>query len=368
MIIGVPKEIKPDEYRVGMVPAGVRELVLSGHSVLVEKSAGGGSGIQDELFVQEGAEMVDAAEELWSRAEMVVKVKEPVEPEFGYLREGLIIYTFLHLAAERRLTDVLLEKGVTGVAYETVQEEDGSLPLLIPMSEIAGRMAVQEGAKYLEKAKGGRGILLGGVPGVAPGRVAIIGGGIVGTNAAKMAIGLGARVTVLDSSLARLRYLDDIFGARLETLYSNSHTVRETVKAADLLIGAVLIAGAKAPHVVARPLISEMKKGAVIVDVSIDQGGCIETSRPTSHHDPTYTVDGVTHYCVTNMPGGVPHTSTHALTNATFPYAFEIAAKGIKIAVEENFSIKKGINVYRGKLTCEQVAQSLDKSYTPLEL
>ena len=368
MIIGVPKEIKPDEHRVGMVPAGVRELVLRGHVVLVEKSAGGGSGIQDELFVQEGAEMVVAAEELWSRAEMVVKVKEPVEQEFGYLREGLILYTFLHLAAERRLTDCLLEKGVIGVAYETVQEEDGSLPLLIPMSEIAGRMAIQEGAKYLEKEKGGRGILLGGVPGVAPGRVAIIGGGIVGTNAAKMAMGLGARVTVLDSSLARLRYLDDIFGARLETLYSNSHTVRETVKAADLLIGAVLIAGAKAPHVVTRSLISEMKKGAVIVDVSIDQGGCIETSRPTSHHEPTYTVDGVTHYCVTNMPGGVPHTSTHALTNATFPYALEIAAKGIKIAVEENFSIRKGINVYRGKLTCEQVAQSLDKSYTPLEL
>lgn len=368
MIIGVPKEIKPDEYRVGMVPAGVRELVLRGHVVLVEKSAGGGSGIADELFVQEGAEMVAAAEELWSRAEMVVKVKEPVEQEFDYLREGLILYTFLHLAAERRLTDCLLEKGVIGVAYETVQEEDGSLPLLIPMSEIAGRMAIQEGAKYLEKEKGGRGILLGGVPGVASGRVAIIGGGIVGTNAAKMAIGLGARVTVLDSSLARLRYLDDIFGARLETLYSNSHTIRETVKAADLLIGAVLIAGAKAPHVVTRSLISEMKKGAVIVDVSIDQGGCIETSRPTSHHEPTYTVDGVTHYCVTNMPGGVPHTSTHALTNATFPYALEIAAKGIKIAVEENFSIRKGINVYRGKLTCEQVAQSLDKSYTPLEL
>ncbi|MFQ5433099.1 MAG: alanine dehydrogenase [Nitrospinota bacterium] len=367
MIIGVPKEIKPDEYRVGMVPAGSRELVLSGHTVLIEKSAGMGSGITDEQFMQEGAELVGSADELWARAEMVIKVKEPVEPEFDYLREGMILYTFLHLAADKRLTELLLEKGIIGVAYETVQEEDGSLPLLVPMSEIAGRMAVQEGAKYLEKEKGGRGILLGGVPGVSPGRVAILGGGIVGTNAAKMAMGLGARVTVLDASLARLRYLDDIFGGRAETLHSNSHTIRESVMAADLLVGAVLLAGARAPRLVTRPMIGEMKKGAVIVDVSVDQGGCIETSRPTSHHDPIFVVDGVTHYCVTNMPGAVPHTSTHALTNATFPYALEIASKGIKIAVKDNYSLKKGINIYKGKLTCEQAANSLDMPYTALE-
>ena len=367
MIIGVPKEIKPDEYRVGMVPSGARALVQGGHTVLVEKSAGEGSGITDGQFTHEGAELVESAEEVWTRAEMIIKVKEPVESEFDCLREGMILYTFLHLAADKRLTEVLLEKGIIGVAYETVQEEDSSLPLLIPMSEIAGRMAIQEGAKYLEKEKGGRGILLGGVPGVSPGRVAILGGGIVGTNAAKMAMGLGARVTVLDGSLARLRYLDDIFGGRLETLHSNSHTIRESVMAADLLIGAVLLAGARAPRLVTRPMISEMKKGAVIVDVSVDQGGCIETSRPTSHHDPIFVVDGVTHYCVTNMPGAVPHTSTHALTNATFPYALEIASKGIKIAIKDNYALSKGINIYKGKLTCEQAANSLDMPYTALK-
>ena len=368
MIIGVPKEIKPDEYRIGLVPAGAREFVLRGHTVLIEKSAGVGSGITDEQFMHEGAELVDSAQELWGRAEMVIKVKEPIEPEFGHLREGLILYTFLHLAAEKRLTHTLLEKGIVGIAYETVQEEDGSLPLLIPMSEIAGRMAVQEGAKYLEKEKGGRGILLGGVPGVSPGKVTILGGGIVGTNAAKMAIGLGARVIVLDASLARLRYLDDIFGGRVETLHSNSHTIRESVMSADLLIGAVLRAGARAPHLVTRSMVGEMKNGAVIVDVSVDQGGCIETSRPTSHHDPIFVVDGVTHYCVTNMPGAVPHTSTHALTNATFPYALEIASKGIKIAVRDNCALKKGININKGKLTCERVADSLDMPYTTVEL
>jgi len=368
LIIGVPKEIKPDEYRVGLVPAGVRVLVLGGHTVLVEKSAGVGSGLSDALYAQEGAEIVDSAQEVWSRAEMIIKVKEPIEREYGYLRESLIVYTFLHLAAEKRLTEVLLDKGVIGIAYETVQEKDGTLPLLVPMSEIAGCMAVQEGAKYLEKEKGGRGILLGGVPGVEPGRVTILGGGVVGTNAAKMAVGLGARVTLLDSSLPRLRYLDDIFGGALETLYSNPHTVREYVSTADLLIGAVLKPGAKTPHLVTRSMVGEMRDGSVIVDVSVDQGGCIETSRPTSHHDPTYKVDGVTHYCVTNMPGAVPRTSTFALTNATFPLALEIAEKGYKISICDNFALKRGVNVFRGKLICRQVAESLGMEYSPLEL
>lgn len=367
MIVGVPKEIKADEYRVGMVPAGVRELVLKNHTVLVEKSAGDGSGLPDDLYIKEGAEVVSTAQEVWSRSELIVKVKEPIEEEYKYLREGLLLYTFLHLAANKPLTEVLLEKRIIGIAYETVQEADGSLPLLVPMSEVAGRMAVHEGAKYLEKEKGGRGILLGGVPGVAPGRITIIGGGVVGTNAAKMALGLGARVTLIDSSLKRLRYLDDIFGGRLETLHSNRHTIRESVRQADLLIGAVLIAGAKAPRLVTRSMVGEMKKGAVIVDVSVDQGGCVETSHPTSHHDPIFVVDGVTHYCVSNMPGAVPHTSTFALTNATFPYAFQIAQKGITICIGEHRAIRSGINVYCGSLVCKQVALSLDMDYKPLK-
>lgn len=368
MIIGIPGEIKPDEYRVGMVPSGVHQLVLAGHKVLVEKSAGEGSGFPNLSFITEGAEIVETAEEVWSRSEMIVKVKEPIDPEFNYLREGLILYTFLHLAADRELTEKLLDKSIIGIAYETVQDNNGLLPLLVPMSEIAGRMAIHEGAKYLEKEKGGRGILLGGVPGVEPGKVVILGGGVVGTNAAKMAVGLAARVTVIDSSLGRLRYLDDIFGNRLETLHSNPHIIRERVLEADLLVGAVLIPGAKAPLLVTREMVPEMKQGAVLVDVSIDQGGCVETGRPTSHHDPTYVVDGVTHYCVSNMPGAVPRTSTLALANATFSFAFEIAQKGIKIATVENPPLAKGVNVCYGQLTCKQVALSLDLKYTPLKL
>ncbi len=363
MIIGVPKEIKPDEYRVGVVPAGVKELVLAGHAVLVEKSAGDGSGFPDSAYLDEGAELIGTAKEIWKRSGMIVKVKEPVEPEFDYMREGLIIFTFLHLAADKALTEKLLEKKIIGIAYETVQDEDGSLPLLVPMSEIAGRMSIQEGAKYLEKERGGRGILLGGVPGVEPGKVVILGGGVVGANAAKMAVGLGARVTVIDASLPRMRYLDDIFGSKLETLHSNRHTIIEKLKEADLLVGAVLIPGAKAPKLVTRSMVSKMKKGAVIVDVSVDQGGCIETSRPTSHHDPTYNLDGVTHYCVSNMPGAVPRTSTIALTNATFPLAFKIAQTEGNIAGSDDSQIESGLNLFMGDLTCEEVALSLNMVY-----
>ncbi|MBI5179325.1 MAG: alanine dehydrogenase [Nitrospinae bacterium] len=368
MIIGIPKEIKPDEYRVGIVPAGVRSLALAGHTILVEHSAGAGSGIADDEYAAEGAELLQSAEELWRRSDMVIKVKEPVGPEYGYLREGLILYTFLHLAADRQLTEALLTKKVSAVAYETVQEADGSLPILIPMSEIAGRMSVQAGARYLEKPNGGSGVLLGGVPGVPPGKVAVLGGGIAGTNAVKMALGLGARVKVLDQSLARLRTLDDIFGGALETVHANPHTVRDAVAQADLLIGAVLIPGARAPRLVTRNMVAEMRKGSVIVDISVDQGGCVETTCPTTHHNPVYEVEGVIHYCVTNMPGAVPRTSTFALTNANFPYAFEIAQKGLTMAARENDALKKGINTINGNLTCEKVAGSLDMLYTPLTI
>ena len=368
MIIGVPKEIKPDEYRVGMVPAGVRQLVLAGHTVLIEESAGIGSGFPDSSYISEGAEIAEGPKDIWSRSDMVIKVKEPVEPEFEYLREGLILYTYLHLAADKELTEVLVKSGISGIAYETVQEKDGSLPLLNPMSEIAGRMSIHEGAKFLEKEKGGRGILLGGVPGVPSGQVVILGGGLVGLNAAKMAVGLGARVTVIDISLPRLRYLDDIFANKIETLHSNPHTIRESVSTADLLVGAVLIPGAKAPMLVTRSMVSRMQPGSVIVDVSVDQGGCIETSRPTTHHDPTYTVDGVTHYCVSNMPGAVPRTSTIALTNATFRYAYDIAQKGFENAMRGNEALRKGVNTHKGKLTYEQVAVSHGIKYTPFEI
>jgi len=368
VIIGVPREIKPDEYRVGMTPSGVRTLTLSGHTVLVEKSAGTGSGLPDDAYDAEGAEIIDAPDELWSRAEMVVKVKEPIEAEYRFLREGLILYTFLHLAADKLLTETLLREKVTAIAYETVQEDDGSLPILIPMSEIAGRMSIQAGARYLEKPNGGSGILLGGVPGVPPGLVAVLGGGVAGTNAAKMALGLGARVKMLDLSLARLRALDDIFGGRVETVHSNPHTVNDAVMEADLLVGAVLIPGAKAPRLVTRRMVGEMKKGAVIVDIAVDQGGCVETSRPTSHHDPVYSVDGVLHYCVSNMPGAVPRTSTFALTNANFSYAFEIARKGFRMAVLDNGSLLRGVNTINGLLTCGKVADSLNMKYTPLKI
>ncbi|VAX22889.1 Alanine dehydrogenase [hydrothermal vent metagenome] len=363
MIIGVPKEIKPDEYRVAITADGVRTLTLAGHSVLVERSAGAGSGIADSEFEREGAKMVGSAEETWS-ADIVVKVKEPIEPEYKYLREGLILYTFLHLAANPKLAKKLAESGTTAIGYETVQDEKtGALPMLVPMSEVAGRMAVQAGAKYLEKEHGGRGVLLGGVPGVQVGKVAILGAGIVGTNAAKIAVGLGARTLILDTNLSRLRYLDDVFKGRIETIYSNSHNIRLAISEADLLIGAVLVAGAKAPWLVTRDMLGEMKTGSVIVDVSVDQGGCVETSRPTSHSNPTFVVDSVTHYCVANMPGAVPRTSTLALTNVTFPALFKLAENGLEKTMQKSFSLRMGLNVACGHITHRQVAESLDMPY-----
>ncbi len=358
MIIGVPKETKVDEYRVALVPSGVRTLTLAGHAVLVESGAGVGLGISDAEYRSEGARIVDSAEEAWS-AELVVKVKEPIAEEFRFLREGLIIYTYLHLAAAEELAEALINSGAIAIAYETVQEEDGSLPMLVPMSEVAGRMSVQAGAKYLEKAHGGRGVLLGGVPGVEPGKVVVLGGGVVGYNAAKIAVGLGARTRVLDINLPRLRYFDDIFMGRVETQMSNTHSISKAVSEADLVIGAVLIAGARAPWLVTKGMLSEMKPGSVIVDVSVDQGGCIETSRPTSHSDPVFSVDSITHYCVGNMPGAVPRTSTFALTNATFNGLFEIAEKGIDKTLRDNYAMKRGLNVAEGHITHPQVAQSL---------
>ncbi len=361
MIIGLPKEIKPDEYRVGMVPGTVRALVRQGHRVLVERGAGEGSALPDAEYEAAGATLVDSAAEAWS-AEMVVKVKEPIEPEYPYLREGLILFTYLHLAADRALTERLLESGTTAIAYETVQTPDGRLPLLIPMSEVAGRMAVQVGAAYLEKHMQGRGVLLGGVPGVEPGTVAILGGGTVGTNAARIAVGMGAQVIVLDIDHGRLQYLDDIYHGRLQTRTSNEHNIEEAVYAADLVIGAVLIPGHRAPWLVTRPMLKHMKRGAVIVDVSVDQGGCVETSHPTTHSDPTFIVDGIVHYGVANMPGAVPRTSTFALTNQTQPYILKLAAKGLD-AIREDPALQHGLNTHRGHLTHAAVADSFHMPY-----
>ncbi|MGE5646467.1 MAG: alanine dehydrogenase [Acidobacteriota bacterium] len=358
MIIGVPKEVKDHETRVGLVPSGVIALHEAGHRVLVEAGAGLGSSITDPEYAEAGAELLPTAAEVWAKADLVIKVKEPQPSEYGHLRPGLILFTYLHLAPLPELTDSLLAARVSAVAYETIREKDGSLPLLTPMSEVAGRLAVQIGAVYLEAPNGGRGLLLGGVPGVAPGNVVILGGGVVGTNAAKMALGLGARVTIIDKNLNRLRELDDIFSGQAVTLASNVWTVRETLRQADLVIGGVLIPGASAPKLVRREMISKMKKGAVMVDVAIDQGGCFETSHPTTHTDPIYFVDGVLHYCVSNMPAAVPNTSTLALTNATLPYLLELANKGLERAAEEHPAIREGVNTYLGKLTYAGVAES----------
>ena len=365
MIIGVVKEIKDNEYRVGMVPAGVKALTESGHQVLVQEGAGEGSGIRNEEYRHAGATLV-SRQEVWGRSEMVVKVKEPVGDEYGLLREHQILFTYLHLAPLPDLTRVLLERKITGIAYETIREPDGSLPLLTPMSEVAGRMAIQIGAQYLEKSQGGRGILLGGVPGVPPAQVVIIGGGIVGINAAKIGFGMGSHVTVLDNNIDKLRYLDDIFQGRVATLASNSITIAQSIKKADLLIGAVLIPGASAPKLITRQMISTMKKGAVIVDVSVDQGGCIETTHPTTHSNPTFFVDGVLHYCVANMPGAVPRTSTFALTNVTMPYVLKLANQPLKQAVVSDPGIGDGINVYEGHVTFRGVAESLGLPYKPV--
>ena len=366
MIIGVPKEVKDHETRVALTPAGVKELKAANHVVLVEQHAGELSAFTDDEYQAAGAEIVGEAADVWANAEMVVKVKEPVEKEYGYFRPGLTLFTYLHLAPLPVLTARLLERQVTGIAYETIRDATGTLPLLTPMSEVAGRMSVQVGAAYLEKSKGGRGLLLGGVPGVPPAEVCILGGGIVGTSAAKIALGMGAKVTIVDRNLHRLRELDDIFGGRVFTLAANLHNVTEAVRIADLVIGGVLIPGAAAPKIVTAAMVANMKKGAVIVDVAIDQGGCIETARPTTHSDPSYEVDGVVHYCVTNMPAAVPNTSTLALTNATFPYVQRLA-QGVKTALLADDGLAGGVNTHAGVLTCEPVAVSQGKHWKPVE-
>lgn len=370
MRIGVPKEIKNREARVALVPAGTRALVDAGHEVLVQRGAGISSGVPDEAYAKAGARLV-SAQDAWS-AEMVMKVKEPLPEEFQYLRPGLVLFTYLHLAADKRLTEELLARKVTGIAYETIQERDNSLPLLRPMSEVAGRMAVQVGAFYLqsswtESGSSGKGILLGGVPGVAPGRVVILGGGVAGSNAARIAAGLGALVTILDIDMHRLEYLEDVVDGRLCTLMSNYDNIEESVTKADLVVGTVLIAGARAPKLVTKEMVSRMQPGSVIVDVSVDQGGCVETARPTSHENPTYSVDGVIHYCVTNMPGAVARTSTLALTNVTLKYALQIAAKGPEAAAERSPAIRLGFNTYRGRIVHEQISRAHGLEYTPLE-
>ena len=367
MIVGVLKEIKTEENRVCMTPAGVEVMRQNGHTVLVEKNAGMGSGFNDKAYADAGAEIVDTAKEIFKRSKMVMHVKEPLPAEYKLIRKDQIIFTYLHLAAAEKLTEVLVKSGSISIAYETIQKSDGSLPLLTPMSEVAGRMAIQQGAKYLEMAQGGHGILLGGVPGVDPGTVLIIGGGIVGINAAKMACGLGAKVYILDMNLERLRYLSDVMPSNCFLLMSKPSTVRRLIKEADVGVGAVLIPGAKAPKLLTRQMLKTMKKGAVLVDVAIDQGGCFETSKATTHGQPIYTVEGVVHYCVANMPGAVPKTSTLALTNATLPYAVEIANKGWKKAMKQNPEIKLGANVVKGKVTYRGVAEAFGLKYTPIE-
>jgi alanine dehydrogenase len=363
MIIGVPKEIKISENRVGLTEAGVRQLVKEGHTVLVQKEAGVGSRIPNDAYAQAGARLIDSAKDVYERADMIVKVKEPLPDEYELLRENQVLYTYLHLAAEPKLTKVLCERKVKAIAYETIQAEDGSLPLLTPMSEVAGRMATQIGAFYLQKDHGGKGILLGGVTGVKRGKVTIIGGGVVGINSAKMAVGLGAEVTILDVNHRRLEYLDDVFQGRLTTLHSNTQNIEQCVAESDLLIGAVLVTGWKAPVLVTKAMVEQMQPGSVVVDVAVDQGGCIETCRPTSHQQPTYDVSGVTHYCVPNMPGVVARTSTYALTNATFKYASILAQVGVEDAIAKDPALAKGLNVYGGYVCYEPVARSLNMEF-----
>ncbi len=367
MIIGIPKEIKTNENRVALVPAGAEMLVGAGHTVYVESEAGTGSGFPDDAYQAAGARMVGTATEVWAKAEMIMKVKEPIASEWPSMRPGQVIYTYFHFAASRPLTQAVIESGAIAVAYETVQLPHGELPLLTPMSEVAGRMAVQEGAKYLEKVYGGRGVLLGGVPGVAPAEVVIIGGGVVGINAAKMASGLGAAVTILDVSLDRLRYLADVLPANVNTVYSNRHNILEALARADLVVGAVLLPGAKAPNLVTRADLSLMKPGAVVVDVAVDQGGCVETIKPTTHEDPVYFVDEVLHYGVANMPGAVPRTSTLALTNATLPYALRLAKAGWQGACRGDTALRKGLNVVEGQIVYRGVAEAFDLPLVDVE-
>lgn len=367
MKVGLPKEIKDNEYRVGLTPAGVRALTDAGHNVFVENRAGEGSGFDNSLYERAGATILNSADEVWATGDMIVKVKEPIAPEYPRLRENQLLFTYLHLAPELELTKQLLDKKVTGVAYETITDKRGRLPLLTPMSEVAGRMAVQVGATYLEKMNGGRGILLGGVPGVPAANVVIIGGGVVGTEAAKMAVGLGAKVTIIDRNLDRLRELDDIFLSKVQTLASSRYAIEEAISHADLLIGGVLIPGAAAPKLVTREMLKLIPNGAVLVDVAVDQGGCFETTRATTHSNPTFYEEGVLHYCVANMPGAVPRTSTFALTNATLPYALSLANNGFEAAIGKDSGLKEGVNTYAGKLTYEAVAVSQNLEYTPLD-
>src|SRR5687767_10962096 len=366
MRVGVPKEVKPDEYRVAMMPVGVEQLMRAGHEVTVEANAGVGSGFSDADYRKAGAKIVANASEVFDAAEMIVKVKEPQPAEIGMFRPGQIAFTYFHFAADKELTQACMEAEITAIAYETIKDKRGTLPLLTPMSEIAGKMSIQEGAKYLEKPMMGRGILLGGVPGVAPANVVILGAGVVGTNAAKVAAGLGANVMLMDINLERLRYLDDVMPANVHTLYSDPQNIRDQCREADLVIGAVLIPGAKAPRLVSRNDLKAMKNGSVIVDVAIDQGGCIETARATTHQQPTYVVDGVVHYCVTNMPGAVGRTSTIALCNATLPYALRIASKGYEKAAAEDPGLGEGINLVAGRVTHGAVAESLNIQHQPL--
>lgn len=366
MIIGVPKEIKNNENRVALTPAGTKELVKRGHTVYVQSTAGNGSGFSDEDYRNAGAEILPTIEATYDAAEMIIKVKEPIEPEYKLIKKDQLVFTYFHFASHEPLTKAMIDSGAVCLAYETVEKTDRSLPLLVPMSEVAGRMATQEGAKYLEKPLQGKGILLGGVPGVPPAKVLVLGGGIVGTQAALMAAGLGADVTIMDISLPRMRYLSEVMPANVTTVMSNEYNIREAITTADLIIGAVLIPGAKAPHLITRDMLKDMQKGAVLVDVAVDQGGCIETCKPTTHADPTFIIDDVVHYCVANMPGAVPYTSTLALTNATLPYAIQLAEKGWEKACKENKELELGLNVVDGKVVYKAVADAFDLDYVPV--
>jgi alanine dehydrogenase len=367
MKIGLPKEIKDNEYRVGLTPAGVNALSNAGHEVFVQKTAGEGSGFTDEQYVNAGGELLDTADEIWQTGDMIVKVKEPVAPEYPRMRENQLLFTYLHLAPELELTKQMMDRKVTGVAYETITDKKGTLPLLTPMSEVAGRMSVQVAATYLEKMNGGKGILLGGVPGVPAANVVIIGGGVVGTEAAKMAVGLGAKVTIIDINLDRLRQLDDIFLSKVQTLASSRYAIHEAISHADVVIGGVLVVGAAAPKLVTRDMLKDIPNGSVLVDVAVDQGGCFETTHATTHSNPTFYEEGVLHYCVANMPGAVPRTSTFALTNATLPYALALANKGFEKAIQDDKGLAEGVNTFGGKCTYEAVATSQNIEYTALD-
>lgn len=367
MIIGVPKEIKTHENRVALLPGGVTEMKRNGHDVLLEKGAGRGSGFNDQQYVEAGATIIEDVEELWAKAEMIMKVKEPIKVEHSRMRQGQMIFTYFHFAADRTLTEEVVDSNCIAIAYETVEKEDGSLPLLIPMSEVAGRMAAQEGAKYLEKATGGRGILMGGIPGVPPAKALVLGGGIVGVNAAKIAAGMGADTTIMDINMSRLRYLDDVMDKNINTMFSSEANIKRLLPDVDLIIGAVLKPGAKAPHLITEEMLKDMRAGTVLVDVAIDQGGCFETSKPTTHDDPIYIIDDVVHYCVANMPGAVPYTSTLGLTNVTLPYAVDLANKGWKKALKEDEELKMGLNIAEGKIVYKDVAEAFDMEYTSID-